>query len=145
MTDPTVGYGKGEIEPGIAPLVGAMVAAGYTTFSSCEGHPHQDESFHRFQNAAFYAGEAEAREVQIALVALRTTLKCSWMLRGGFVMPRETTVWTLGWTLENGGAKDCPDDEDFEVFTVNTAREHDLPLLIEMFGALGDASAGSKP
>jgi hypothetical protein len=136
MNDIVVGYGKGEIEPGIAPLVAAMIGAGFTTFSSCEGHPHREDGFNRFPCASFYAGEAEAREVQVALVALRKSLRCSWVLRAGFVMPRGVNTWTLGWTLENGGINDCPDGEDFETQTVEVGRAHDLPLLIGMFGAL---------
>lgn len=136
MNDVVIGYGRDEIEPGIAPLVRAITSAGFTTFSSCEGHPHKDEGFNRFPCASFYADEAEARDVQVALVALRNSLKCSWMLRAGFVMPRGDDTWKLGWTLENGGIKECLDGEDFEVQSVEVGRTQDLPLLVEMFKTL---------
>lgn len=139
MNDIVVGYGKGEVEPGIAPLVTAMIAAGFTTYSSCEGHPHQDSGFRRFQSASFYASEDEARAVQVALVALRKSLKCSWMLRAGFVMPRGISTWTLGWALENGGINECPDGDDFETQSVEVGGAHDAPLLIEMFGSVRKA------
>lgn len=141
MTNHIVGYGKGEIEPGIAPLVTAMIAAGFETFSSCEGHPDRDEEFNRFPCASFYASEADALGVQVALIALRGRLKCSWMLRAGFVMHRKTDAWTLGWTLENGGIKECPSGEDFGTQTVEVARAHDLPLLIQMFERLSASGA----
>ena len=38
MSDIKIGYGPGEVEPKIAPLVEAVRNSGFTTFASCEGH-----------------------------------------------------------------------------------------------------------
>lgn len=137
MSAPTIGYGKGKIEPGIAPLVEAATAAGYVTFSSCEGHPNQDQDNPRFPSVSFYADEARARAVHAALRTIRDQLRCSWMLRASFVMHRVTNEWTLGWSLENAGLISGADTrEEFERLTVEIGREHDLPVLIRLFQEL---------
>ena len=84
MTDFSVGYRHGEIEPGIAPLVKAVREAGFETFSSCEGHA-DDTSGLRLTSVGFYAHEDEARPVHAAFIRYRHRLKCSWALRAGFV------------------------------------------------------------
>jgi hypothetical protein len=40
-----IGYGRGEIEPAIAPLVQAAQGSGFVTFSSCEGHADAEGDF----------------------------------------------------------------------------------------------------
>ena len=61
MTLP-VGYKSNEIEPGIAPLVSAARAAGYETFSSCEGHA-ETNGVHSYTSIGFFASEEEALRV----------------------------------------------------------------------------------
>jgi hypothetical protein len=134
-----VGYGKGEIEPGIAPLVQAANDAGYVTFSSCEGHHNQDPDFPRFPLVSFYADEQRARTVHLALRDIRDQLRCSWILRASFVLHRTTNQWALGWTLENAGIIPGADTPvEFERLTVQVGREHDVPLLIAMFHGLAN-------
>jgi hypothetical protein len=132
-----VGYGNGEIEHAIAPLVQAANDAGYVTFSSCEGHLNQAADFPRFPLVSFYADEERARTVHLALRDTCDQLRCSWILRASFVLHRTTNQWALGWTLENAGiilGADTP--VEFERLTVQVGREHDVPLLIAMFHSL---------
>jgi hypothetical protein len=135
MTDLIIGYGKGEIEPKVAPLVKAVQAAGFVTFSSCEGHPG-DETKLNYTNVGFYASEAEARRVHQALFRYRPRLSCSWNFRAGFVCNRNTHEWMLGWTLENWGIIDPGDDSEFLKRTMEAAWNTDIPLLAEMFGEI---------
>ena len=105
-SDYTIGYGKGEIEPKIAPLVDAVRRAGFVTFSSCEGHidaPAYTGGFCTFTSIAFYAHEDEAKHVHEAFLSYRDRLACSWVFRGGFVLPKGANEFILGWTLENCG------------------------------------------
>jgi hypothetical protein len=72
-----IGYGRGEIEPRIAPLVDALVRAGFETFSSCEGHAEDagsDNSVPRFANVAFYACEQDAKRVHEVYLRYRDRL-----------------------------------------------------------------------
>jgi len=136
-TPNSIGYGRTEIEPGIAPLVQAVTNAGYRTFSSCEGHPNQDPDLHRFPAVSFYANEQEALRVKLALGRIDNALSCSWILHAAFVAHRDTNEWVLGWTLENCGIKIAADaDEEFEIKTVEVGRERDVPLLTAMFDSL---------
>ena len=91
-----VGYGRGQIEPGIASLVRAVSDAGFETFSSCEGHANSDANFQRFPSVSFYADETQARAVQVALVRIRDQLRCFWGMSATFVLHRDTNDWVLG-------------------------------------------------
>jgi hypothetical protein len=136
MTDFTIGYGKDEIEPKIAPLVKAAREAGFATFSSCEGHP-EDPNKPGYTSVAFYAHEDEARRVHEAFLGYRRRLSCSWVLRAGFVHRHDTDEWVLGWTLENCGFNEPMEDWDkFRQRTIEAAWHTDIPLLIEMFAEL---------
>jgi hypothetical protein len=133
----TVGYGKGEIEPNIAPLVSAVQAAGYVTFSSCEGHLEDNGSgLPRRPTVCFYSDEAAAKVVHLAMVECRSRFRCSWVLTANFVARRPTNEWTLGWAIENWGVVEEGAPDTFEERTLAAARTHDLPLLIELFNAL---------
>jgi hypothetical protein len=131
-----IGYGRGEIEPAIVPLVQAAQDAGFMTFSSCEGHP-EAEGIPRYPCIAFYANEDEARAVHIALCDRRSGLVCSWVLRGAFVQDRAAREWRLGWTLECCGTTEQIDDyAQFRARTIEAARATDIPALVQMFAAL---------
>ncbi len=137
MTGCDVGYGKGEIEPGIAPLVNAVQNVGFVTFSSCEGHEKTDDhEFPRFTSVAFYAHEDKAKRVHDFLLRYRERLTCWWELRAGFVAHRKTNEFVLGWTLENCGFKQQVDKSEFVKRTVQVGLCTDLPILIEMFGEI---------
>lgn len=133
-----VGYGRQEVEPGIAPLVEAVRAAGFDTFSSCEGHLAREspDDPYRLGSVGFYADEQRAKKVHVGLIRLRPRLACSWILQAGFVHPRGATDWRLGWTLENWGNTADGPTESFVARTIETGRKQDMPLLIELFGAL---------
>ena len=136
MINFVIGYGNDEIEPRIAPLVDAVQAAGFVTFSSCEGHP-EDETKLNYTTVGFYAHEPEARRVHEALFRYRPRLTCSWILRAGFVRDRKNTnEWMLGWTLENCGIIEPSEDSDFLKRTMEAAWNTDIPMLIEMFAEL---------
>ncbi len=75
MIEFQVGYGKGLVEPGIAPLVRAVCDAGLRTFSSCEGHVDAQSPIPRYPSVAFYAGPDAALPVHEALIALRPDIK----------------------------------------------------------------------
>jgi len=131
-----IGYGRGEIEPAIAPLVQAAQDSGFVTFSSCEGHADA-EGIPRYPCVGFYANEDEARAVHIALLDRRDRLTCSWVLHGGFVHDRGAGEWRLGWTLECCGITEQIDDPaKFHACTIETARATDIPALIQMFAEL---------
>jgi hypothetical protein len=131
-----IGYGRGEIEPAIAPLVQAAQDASFVTFSSCEGHP-EVESIPRYPCVGFYANEDEARAVHIALVDCRSRLTCSWVFRGGFVYDPAAEEWRLGWTLECWGTTERIDDAaQFRARTIEAARATDIPALVQMFAEL---------
>jgi hypothetical protein len=131
-----IGYGPSEIEPEIAPLVRAAQAAGFVTFSSCEGHPEAEE-IPRYPCVGFYANEDEARAVHIALVDRRSDLACSWVLRGGFVHDKGIGEWRLGWTLECWGIiEEIDDAAQFRARTIEVARATDIPVLVQMFAKL---------
>jgi hypothetical protein len=134
-TDFAIGYGRGEIEPKIAPLVKAVQDAGFITFSSCERHT-DDHPRSGYTRVAFYAHEDEARHVHNIFLNYRNRLACSWVLRAGFVLHRETNEWALGWTLENRGIIEEVDPEVFVVRTVE-AGWGDIPLLVQMFAEIG--------
>lgn len=132
-----IGYGKGEIEPRIAPLVSAVQGAGYVTFSSCEGHLEDDGSgIPRRPTVCFYADEAAARVVHLAMLEYRSRFRCSWVLTATFVAHRQTNEWTLGWAIENWGIAEEGPADTFEERTLAAAREHDVPMLIALFNAL---------
>jgi hypothetical protein len=134
--DFAIGYGRGEVEPHIAPLVRAIRATGFETFSSCEGHITEAGESRRFPSVGFFAHEDAARRVHEILVRSRDTLACCWSLRGGFVARRGTDEWTLGWTLENGGIIEPAGDPDWAQFaqqTLDATRQKDIPSLVEMF------------
>ena len=114
-----IGYGRGEVEPAIAPLVQAAQESGFVTFSSCEGHADAAEI--RYPCVGFYANEDEARAVHIALVNRRDRLTCSWVLQGSFVLGRSAGEWRLGWTLECFGIKEQIDTAQFDACTIETA------------------------
>jgi len=135
-----VGYGRGEIEPKIAPLVDAVTKASFITFSSCEGHiddPANEQAPRRFTGAAFYAHEDEARLVHEFFLSYRDRLACSWCFEGGFVMHRKTNLWTLGWTLQNCGIIEHVATSDFEPRTVEAGWNADIPMLVKMFADIG--------
>jgi hypothetical protein len=139
-SDLTIGYGPGEIEPKIAPLVHAVQKAGFVTFSSCEGHVGDDP---KFASVAFYALEDAARRVHEVFMHHRRQLACSWVLRANFVLHRDSNEWVLGWTLENRGTIEAVDDEDeFIRRTVETGWQ-DIPHLAQMFTDIGSGSATS--
>lgn len=134
MSGYIIGYGRGEIEPGIAPLVDAVQKAGFVTFSSCEGHEEtDDQKFLRFTKIAFYAHEDEAKHVHDFLLRYRERLTCSWCLHASFVAHRQTNEFVLGWALENLGFKQQVDKSEFVKRTVQAGLCTDLPILIEMF------------
>ena len=131
-----IGYGKGEIEPKIAPLVEAVRAAGFDTFSSCEGHlTDTSDGFPRHATVAFYASEVDAKAVHSALVNYRERLACSWVLCAVFVVHRDTRDWVLGWNIENCGIIEPGEDSDFDRRTLEAGWQ-DIPSLIEMFHEL---------
>jgi hypothetical protein len=133
----SIGYGRGEIEPKIAPLVEAVRAARFVTFSSCEGHLEGGtNNLSRPTCVGFYASEAEAKSVHVALHGYRDRLRCSWVLGAGFVAHRESNEWVLGWTLENWGIIERGPDDTFGKRTLEAAWDHDIPLLIEMLSAI---------
>lgn len=137
-----IGYGRGEIEPNIAPFVSAVQAAGYVTFSSCEGHLEGDGSgIPRRPTVCFYADEAAAKGVHSAMQEYRSRFRCSWVLTANFVAHRHTNEWVLGWVIENWGIGEEGPADTFEERTLAAARENDLPLLIELFNALPRRSA----
>ena len=126
-----IGYGRGEIEPAIAPLVQAAQDSGFVTFSSCEGHADAEG---KYPCVSFFANEDKARAVHIALSDRRDRLTCSWVLRGGFVHDRGAGEWRLGWTLECCGIIEQIDDAaQFDARTIETARATDIPALVQMF------------
>lgn len=132
-----VGYGRGEIEPKIAPLVDAVTKARFITFSSCEGHIDDlanDQVRTRFASVAFYAHEDEARLVHEFFLGYRDRLACSWCFTGGFVARRKTDLWALGWTLESCGIIERVAAPDFETGTVEAGWNVDIPMLVKMFG-----------
>jgi len=130
------GYGRGEIEPRIAPLVEAIQRAGFVTFSSCEGHTgDEDAPTPRLGSVGFYASESKARLVHRHWLHYRGKLRCSWMLHAGFVARRGADDWALGWTLENGGLKEGA-SAPFVKSTVEAAWNVDIPILIDMFDEL---------
>jgi hypothetical protein len=131
-----IGYGRGEIEPAIAPLAQAAQDSGFVTFSSCEGHADA-EGIPRYPCVGFYANEDEARAVHIALFDRRDRLTCSWVLHGGFFHDRDAGEWRLGWTLECCGITERIDDAaQFHTRRIETARATDIPALIQMFTEL---------
>ena len=131
-----IGYGRGEIEPAIAPLVQAAQDSGFATFSSCEGHADA-EGIPRYPCVSFFANEDKGRAVHIALSDRRDRLTCSWVLRGGFVHDRDAGEWRLGWTLECCGIIEQIDDAaQFNARTIETARARDIPALVQMFAEL---------
>jgi hypothetical protein len=132
MTGFTIGYGGGEIEPKIAPLVAGVQQAGFATFSSCEGHA-DDQPKLSYTSIGFYAREDDARIVHDFFMRYRHRLACSWVLRGGFVLHQETNEFVLGWTLENWGIIERGDAADFVRRTVEAGWNTDIPLLIDMF------------
>jgi hypothetical protein len=132
-----VGYGKGEVEPNIAPLVSAVQAAGYVTFSSCEGHLEGDGSgIPRRPTVCFYADEAAAKRVHLALHEYRSRFRCSWGLTANFVAHLQTDEWALGWAIENWGIIEDGPAETFEQRTLAAVRGQDLPMHIELFNTL---------
>jgi hypothetical protein len=141
-----IGYGKGEIEPKIAPLVDAVQKAALVTFSSCEGHiddPAETDTLARFTSVAFYAHEAQARHIHEFFLRYRGRLVCSWCLRGGFVLHRKTNQFVLGWTLENCGIIEQGEPTDFVADTVKGGWNTDIPLLVAMFADIrGRRQAG---
>lgn len=136
MDAAAIGYGRGLIEPRIAPLVDAIRFAGFETFSSCEGHiDDNDRRLNPFASIAFYASEQQALEVHNKLRELSDKLKCSWVLQAGFVLHRRTNKWTLGWTIENFGLIEPGDAATYVERTVQAGWDIDIPLLAEMFSA----------
>jgi hypothetical protein len=131
MSSYIIGYGKGEIEPKIAPLVDAVRSADLVTFSSCEGHV-EDQSNPRFASIAFYAHEDEAKDVHSIFLNYRQRLKCSWIFHGSFVI-RDGEGFVLGWTLENCGIVEHVDPAQFVRLTVETGWNFDIAILVEMF------------
>lgn len=130
-----IGYGRGEIEPGIALLVEAVQGAGFVSFASCEGHLDDDGSgIPRRSSVCFYAAELAAKGVHLAMLEYRSRFRCSWVLTATFVAHRMTNQWTLGWNLENWGTIEEGPPDTFEERTLKAAWEHDIPVLIEMFG-----------
>ena len=134
MGDFQIGYGRDEIEPGIAVLVRAVLDAGFTTFASCEGH--DDREGFTYGSVAFFADENAARPVHAALIGMRERLGCSWVLRAGFVHRTEVGGWALGWTLENCGIKANVSTEQFALQTLEESREKDIPILVNLFASL---------
>ena len=132
-SDHTIGYGKGEIEPQVAPLVEAVQKAGLVTFSSCEGHIDARPENYAFTSVAFYAHEKEAKIVHEFFLRYRERLSCSWVFRGGFVLHRSTNQFVLGWTLENCGIIEPVESNVFASATVKAGWNMDVPVLIEMF------------
>jgi hypothetical protein len=135
-TDFMIGYGKGEIEPRIAPLVAAVRKAGFVTFSSCEGHPEDAADCLRTTRTtcvSFYANEAAAKRVHESLLHYTGRLACSWGFTASFVLQWGTDVWVLGWTLENWGIIEATEPSEFSARTMNAAWGIDIPILIEMF------------
>jgi hypothetical protein len=132
----SIGYGREEIEPKIAPLVDAVRQAGFVTFSSCEGHI-EDHGLQipRLGSVGFYANEARARSVHRHWLNCRNQLLCSWVLRGGFVVDRQTGQFVLGWTIENGGLKEGG-SKSFVKDSVEAAWNTDIPLLADMFSSM---------
>lgn len=128
-----IGYGNGEIEPKIAPLVDAVRQAGFVTFSSCEGHVEAPADPCAFTSVAFYAHEDEAKRVHEIFLRYRGRLACSWIFRGGFVLPKRANEFILGWTLENCGIMESVEPADFVSRTVQAGWDTDIPILIEMF------------
>jgi len=143
-----IGYGRGEIEPGIASLVDAVRQAGFDTFSSCEGHAEDADgsrSIPRFTSVAFYAREEKARSVHEFYMRYRDGLMCSWCFRGGFVLHRRTSVIVLGWTLENCGfIGEAADFADHVTRTVTAGRDTDIPILIAMFADIASSKAAGS-
>jgi len=140
VTGYTIGYGRGEIEPRIAPLVEAVQKAGFVTFSSCEGHEEiDDQAFPRFTSVAFYAHEDEAKYVHGFFLRYRERLACSWCFRGSFVHHRETNQFLIGWTLENCGFIQQVNTTEFVTRTVQAGWNTDIPVLMEMFAETGNA------
>lgn len=139
-----IGYGKGEIEPRIAPLVEAVRGVGFVTFSSCEGHENiDDQGFSRFANVAFYAHEDEALHVHSFFLRYRPQLICSWCFRGSIVHHKESDRFRLGWTLENCGfIQQVSDEAEFVTRTVQAGWDTDIPMLIEMFAEIAGARQG---
>lgn len=140
MSGYSLGYGKGEIEPRIAPLVDAVQRAGFITFSSCEGHEEiGDGRPSCFTSIAFYAHEDEAKLVHSFLLRYRERLVCSWCFQGGFVAHWETNEFVLGWTLENCGIMQPVEEGEFVRRTVQAAWTADIPTLIELFAEIADS------
>jgi len=141
----TIGYGKSEIEPKIAPLVDAVHKAGFTTFASCEGHIDDlsDETLPRFATVSFYAHEDEAKHVHEVFLNYRHQLSCSWCFRGGFFLHRETNQFVLGWAVENCGVIEQAESTDFIASTMEAGWNKDIPLLIRMFADIGNHKPNS--
>jgi len=145
MTNHSIGYAADEIEPKIAPHVKAGSDAGFVTFASCEGHIEGEDQ--RFASVAFYAHEAEARSVHECLLRYRERLACSWCLRGGFVIRRESSDLALGWTLESCGIIEQSaqlNETEFVARTVEAGWNTDIPLLVQMFGDVKPAAEGGS-
>lgn len=143
-----IGYGKGKIEPRIAPLVAAVRKAGFVTFSSCDGHPEdaQDSSRPaRTTCVSFYAGEEAAKRVHDSLLRNRDRLACSWVFTACFVLQWATNVWVLGWTLENCGIIEPGEPTEFLARTLKAAWEIDIPILIEMFNGMTESEIPIEP
>jgi tRNA(Phe) wybutosine-synthesizing methylase Tyw3 len=141
-----IGYGNGEIEPKIAPLVDAVQKAGFVTFSSCEGHidvPIDEDALPRITSIAFYAREDGAKRVHEFLLHYRDRLACSWCFRGGFVAHRRTNEFVLGWTLENCGIIEHGEAVDFIPRTVKAGWNTDIPMLVRMFADVQSRNAVS--
>jgi len=140
--DFAIGYGRGEIEPKIAPLVAAVRKAGFITFSSCEGHIEDGErgGLPRATSVSFYARENEAQRVHERFLRCRDQLACSWEFTARFVLQWRTDVWVLGWSLENCGIIEPGEPSYFLARTMNAAWKIDIPILIEMFDGMTDTT-----
>lgn len=124
-------------EARLSRTVAAVQAAGYVTFSSCEGHLDDNgNGIPRRPTVCFYADEAAAKVVHMAMLERRSRFRCSWVLTANFVARRPTNEWTLGWAIENWGVGEEGPPDTFEERTLAASRTHDLPLLIELFDAL---------
>lgn len=146
MSGYTIGYGRGEIEPKIAPLVDAVQKAGFVTFSSCEGHEEREaRQFGVYTSVAFYAREDEAKLVHSFLLRYRERLLCSWCLRGSFVAHRETDEFVLGWTLENLGMMQEVEKGQLEWRTLQAAWTEDIPTLSGMFAGIAAQRRSTGP
>lgn len=136
-----VGYGRGEVEPRIAPLVEAVQQSGFDTFSSCEGHIDESDSENlpRFTSVAFYAYEEQARRVHEFYLHYRDRLACSWCLTASFVLHKSTSQFALGWTLENCGLIEQVPFDEFNRRTVEAGWHVDIPLLMTMFSEIQES------